>query len=454
MGAPGEGKSKFLEYHIRKDIKMGNGLCLLDPSEKGDTCHNILAYCAKINHKKVVLIDPDTLIKHKKIACLKLLKNYKDAEGKVTAIDKSSVEGVMEAVNTLFGVKDINTPRIRRYVRALLRRLAEHDLTIYETQNFAEYFDIKTHSIIGNDRDSRTLKSVFRSLYTFENYFLSSVGRLDVFWDEPLSLMLGADTGIDFVKMVREGWVILVNMSPYRLAETDAELLGILIISQLVQAVDKLVNNHWKGVYYLYMDEAAKFATKQIDTLLSYKRKSGLRLVIAHHYFKQFKDEMVLNSITNNARIKLMFNTPDPDDRMKMVKSLGYGGDIPPLIAAFNNQDLPKQSAILKKNKESPVRIRIPDVQPVPITQKEVDEYVAKLLNQPWYLSKEEIKTQINDRALRTNIKNAQLRKVDDRQTDHPPSLPAGILAREQQQSVSKSDEKPKKPQKKRTIKI
>lgn len=47
LGEPEQGKSKFLEYHIRKDIDMGNGLCLLDPSDKGDTCRKILAYCAQ-----------------------------------------------------------------------------------------------------------------------------------------------------------------------------------------------------------------------------------------------------------------------------------------------------------------------------------------------------------------------------------------------------------------------
>src|SRR5688500_7420679 len=58
IGAPGEGKSRFLEYNIRRDIDQGNGLCLLDPSDFGDTCYKVLRYCASKGHKKVVLIDP------------------------------------------------------------------------------------------------------------------------------------------------------------------------------------------------------------------------------------------------------------------------------------------------------------------------------------------------------------------------------------------------------------
>ena len=37
LSSSGEGKSKFLEYNIRKDIDAGNGLCLLAPSDFGST---------------------------------------------------------------------------------------------------------------------------------------------------------------------------------------------------------------------------------------------------------------------------------------------------------------------------------------------------------------------------------------------------------------------------------
>src|SRR5690242_18450654 len=57
LGAPGQGKSKFLELLIRQDIDRGYGCCLLDPN-RGDTVYSVLRYCAKIGHDKVLLIDP------------------------------------------------------------------------------------------------------------------------------------------------------------------------------------------------------------------------------------------------------------------------------------------------------------------------------------------------------------------------------------------------------------
>ncbi len=94
-----------------------------------------------------------------------------------------------------------------------------------------------------------------------------------------------------------------------------------------------------------------------------------------------------------------MFNTPSPDDRLEMVRDLGYGGDIPPLLASYANQDLPKQYAIIKKNKESPVRIKVPNVPDITeISDQQLKDYIKSLENQPWYFSEQEIKNQIDAR--------------------------------------------------------
>ncbi len=152
--------------------------------------------------------------------------------------------------------------------------------------------------------------------------------------------------------MISEGWTVLVNLFPGKfINQEEARLIGVMVISQIIQAADTLFEVDPRGVkkrdFYLYMDEAARFATSQIDTVLSYKRKVGIHLILAHHYFNQFENRKVLNSIKQGARIKVMFNTPSYDDRLEMIKDLGYGGDIPPLLASYANQNLPKQYAII-----------------------------------------------------------------------------------------------------------
>jgi hypothetical protein len=439
LGSSGEGKSKFLEYNIRKDIDQGNGLCLLDPSDFGSTAKNVLAYCAKIGHKKVLYIDPATIRNFQTVPTIKPLNPKRI---------KQSVEGVMEVGSILFGLKDTDTPRIKRYMTAMLRLLTKEKLTLYESIWFSNYEHGYWKHLLGFDQDSLTLKNAFKSQYAWEQFFGSTINRLDSFWQEPLSLMLGSDTGIDFVEMVRDGWVILVNLFPGTdITPNESRLLGVLIISQIIQAVDVLRANKWKGIYYLYMDEAGRFATPQIDNVLSYKRKSGLRLVIAHHYFNQFEDRRVLDSIKQNAKVKMMFNTPSHDDRLEMMKALGYGKDIPPNIASYANQDLPKQYAIIKKGKEPPVRIRIPDV---PDVNFDYTDYLNELLKNPIYKSVEQIKKEIDARKLSKNPQRTPPGKAHDRPATGSPPVSGSGAGKE----IPKGDEKPEVPPKKRRIKI
>ena len=406
IGQPRQGKSKLIEDNIRKDIDLGNGLCLLDPSDNGDTSKKILAYCALKGVEKVIYIDPEKCLKLNRIPTLQPLKPY--------PYINQSVDSVIEALNSVYGVaKQTDNPQIGRNLEALLTVLGNQNLTLNETKHFFAYRDWRDLPFLKDDEDSQIIKSAFRTAETFDKKFLYTAGRLNILRKEPISLMVGANTGIDFVKMISEGWVILVNLYPQKsFTINQARLLGILLISEIIHAIDVLFHAEPEGkikkVFYLYMDEAARFATPQIKNILDYKGKTGLRFIIAHHGFSQFKDRDVLESIKGGCRIKMMFNISNYRDRLEMVEDLGYGGDIPPILAAYANQNIPKQTMIIKKDKETPVRIRVPDVPDVKISKEKVDSYIEKILSNKWYLTKEKITDQINARSIRKDSKSSQ----------------------------------------------
>src|SRR5205085_10270618 len=62
IGSSGTGKSKFLEWLIRKDIREGHGFCLLD--WHGELYNNVLRYCAHLDvglyddFRKLILLNP------------------------------------------------------------------------------------------------------------------------------------------------------------------------------------------------------------------------------------------------------------------------------------------------------------------------------------------------------------------------------------------------------------
>lgn len=401
LGTTGEGKSKLIEHLIRGDILNGNGVCLLDPTDRGETCYNILRWCASQGFTKICLIDPHTIHSLNRISCLQPFHrkaSYKSA----------SIANIMDTIRILFQSKDASdTPRIQRYLTAMLGVLWEAEMTLHESLYFSDFYnptygkrrDYILDQCDDLDRHKVTIEDVFRNYTRWQQYFSSTINRLEPFFDSTLDLMLGADTGVDFIKMITEGWVILVNLySGLGIEPIHTRLLGTTVINELIFALDRLRNKGWRGVYYLYIDEAGRYANRNLADLLAYKRKSGLRVTVAHQYFKQFEDPQVLDAVKNLTKIKVMFNTPNHSDRLEMIKALGYGGDIPHELANYANQDLPAQTAIIKPPKQSPVRIKIADVPDVKMKQSVQDEFTLKLFTHEWNKSPREIRDQFEQR--------------------------------------------------------
>lgn len=450
LGTTGEGKSKFIEHLIREDIRRGNGVCLLDPTDRAETAYNILKFCIQEGHEKVCLIDPHT----KRITAIQPF-HYEHKE--------ATVANLMDTVRVLFQSKDAaETPKIQRYLSAIINVLHNAKMTLHEAIYFTEYkrSEWRRKQILEEsyqfDRHRLLLEEVFDSYFRFNAEVSSSVRRLEPFFDSRLDLMYSVP-GIDFAKMITDGWVILVNLYTGQGFEPiHSRLLGTTVINELIFALDRLKAHGWKGVYYLYVDEAGRYANRNLADLLAYKRKSGLRVCIAHQYFGQFDDKYILDAVKNLTKIKVMFNTPNHPDRLEMIKALGYGGDIPHEMATYANQNLPKQQAIIKIGKDSPKRIKIPVVDDIDI-KYDVNEF----LNNDWNYTVAEAREIINkrferpnDRSIQPDTESPEPRKVPDRETTEPTAIPKGIQERQQQQSVSEGDEKPKDTGKRKAIKI
>jgi DNA segregation ATPase FtsK/SpoIIIE-like protein len=448
LGTTGEGKSKFLEHLIREDIRRGNGVCLLDPTDRAETAYNILKFCIQEGHKKVCLIDPHT----DRITAIQPF-HYKNKQ--------ATVANLMDTIRVLFQSKDAaETPKIQRYLSAIINVLWNAKMTLHEALYFSEYkrSAFRRNEILEAshefDRHRMLLEEVFSTYFRFDKDVSSSVRRLEPFFDSRLDLMFSAP-GVDFAKMIAEGWVILVNLYTGQGFEPiHSRLLGTTVINEIIFALDRLKAHGWSGVYYLYVDEAGRYANRNLADLLAYKRKSGLRVCIAHQYFSQFDDKYILDAVKNLTKIKVMFNTPNHPDRLEMIKALGYGGDIPHEMATFANQNLPKQQAIIKVGKDSPKRIKIPDVPDIKLNFDPND-----FLQNEWNYTPQEVRKIINerftnDRSVPANPEGPKPRKVPNRKAAKSAVVPAGIRERKQQQSVPAGDEKPEGPRKRRPIKI
>src|SRR5262249_55516129 len=140
----------------------------------------------------------------------------------------------------------------------------------------------------------------------------STLRRLEPMFQDIISLALSIK-GLDFEKLVREQYIVLVNLGSFHLQSIHRKLIGTLLINGIDFAVDRMRGNGWKGVYYLYIDEAQQYATRKISDILELKRKNGLRLILAHHHMGQFEDKYIHDAILNLTKTKIAFQIPNPD---------------------------------------------------------------------------------------------------------------------------------------------
>jgi hypothetical protein len=226
IGTTGMGKSYFLLKMMADDIQQGNDFCFLDPSFNGNTMKMVLSYCQSIGFEKILIVDPHYRYQYKRITPLNPFYKYKGP----------SVAHIYDTIRVLFDMKNqAMYSFIDQYMPALLGVLWNAGLTLYESVYFSDYsnpyyrdrvLDILQRSAerskarkedggLGEefDADGINIRGAFKTLTTYEK-FGSTIRRLNVIYKHDiLGLMFGANERIEFTKLVKDGWIILVNLS-------------------------------------------------------------------------------------------------------------------------------------------------------------------------------------------------------------------------------------------------
>ena len=90
--------------------------------------------------------------------------------------------------------------------------------------------------------------------------------------------------------------IIIVNLSKGLVGETNANLLGSMLITKIYLAAmsraDVSQNIHKLPNFYFFVDEFQSFANESFADILSEARKYKLNLTIAHQYIEQMPEEV------------------------------------------------------------------------------------------------------------------------------------------------------------------
>ena len=403
LGAPGEGKSKFLEMMVSLDIdalisgKSKSGACFIDSSDNGNTMKKVLKYCAHRGFEKVLLIDPHNIQDFGYVVPINPI-SYK-------APSEAMQGHITDSIRVLWDSKFSEEAIITTYLPHVIDALHSSRTTLPDSEAFTiRELAGQRAKLLSGEHLGFTSKLFFQRVYTKERdwqEFQSTCRRLNPFFHSVMKLTLGSVVGVDFRKLITDGWIILVNLYKEGVfEERHQRLLGTLILNEIIQAMSRLRHHSpdYRIPYYVYVDEFGKYATKKIADMLYYSRQSGLRMNLAHQEFEQI-DKGVMSAVRSAAKSKVLFYVTNPDDRHQMVRMM-YGGDLSDRTVEFTLSQTKKQNAVIKINKGSPVLARIRDWPDAPVSNQQLKDFITKLYtsNPQLYRPKDEVWGEIENR--------------------------------------------------------
>jgi hypothetical protein len=112
-------------------------------------------------------------------------------------------------------------------------------------------------------------------------------------------------------EMMDQGKIFIINLSKGRIGESNANLLGGMLITKIYLAAlsradvpDRILKT--LPNFYLFVDEFQSFANESFADILSEARKYKLNLTIAHQYIEQMEEE-VRAAVFGNVGTMIVF---------------------------------------------------------------------------------------------------------------------------------------------------
>lgn len=332
-GSTGTGKSKFLEYLIRQDIKNWQtskcGLLLIDPH--GSLYDSLIEWMAPQPLSCPVV--PIDLRSNEWIVAYNMLRFRPGADAHVVATT------FIQAMAHVWGeAGTTDTPLFARWADNILRTLYDAKQTLVETQYLLDHLahdirralvkNVKSESVRMDWRNTEKL-----SPQEFEKEVGSTVNRLRRFLGtDMLRSMFGQlDVSLDMGKALDEGQIVLVNLAPkgLRVSEEDASLFATLLLNDVWSAAQMRGKGNHKP-FYVYIDEFQRNLTPSIAQGLDQARGFGLHLTLAHQYPNQLLNsgkhgKAIYDSVLVNARSKAVFQVEGEDNLKPLALSLFMG---------------------------------------------------------------------------------------------------------------------------------
>ena len=313
IGQTGTGKSALLANLATQDARMRQGFCLVDPH--GDLALEV-HQAAGESAIYWDVADPDCPYGYNPLTYVK------------AAYRPLIASGIIETLKLQWA--DAWGARMEHLLRfALLALLSTLKAT------FADIMPMFTDKSFRSRVVSRVTDTEVRRFWQGEfpnmNYKNAADGvapianKLGAFLVHPVVRKAVCDptTPLRFRRIMDEGGTLIVNLGKGRLGADIANILGGLIVSNVMHAAMSRQDQppELRTPFMLYADEFHSFTSTAFVGVLSEMRKYGLGLVIANQYTAQLREE-VLEAVFGNVGTVMSFRIGAHDAPM-IAKQLG-----------------------------------------------------------------------------------------------------------------------------------
>lgn len=291
IGKTGMGKSTLLENMAIQDIQNGEGMAFIDPH--GKTADLLLEYVPKERIKDVVYFAPfDTEypISFNVMEDVGVNKRHLVANGLMSAFKKIWV--------------DAWSARMEYILSNILLALLEYpDSTLVGVNRMLADKDYRK-KVVDNIKDPSVKSFWVDEFAKYGDRYMQEAGaaiqnKIGQFISNPLvrNIIGQPKSSFDIRKVMDEKKILIINLSKGRVGETNANLLGSMIITKIYLGALSRADaseTKLKGLppFYLYVDEFQSFANESFADILSEARKYKLSLTIAHQYIEQMSEEV------------------------------------------------------------------------------------------------------------------------------------------------------------------
>ncbi len=288
----GWGKSVFIGYLARQDVRNGDWVCVIDPH--WDLVEDVLSFVPKERAKDVVIFDPADDERPMGLNMLEVISE--NPEARKREMDRAAMDATEIFIKIFWD--EIFGPRIQHYFRNWCLTLMEDEEDggtlidvprLFVDDAFMKYKVSKVKNpVVKSFWEHEYANTWDREKQEMIPYFSSKFGPFIT--NTTIRNIIGQPkSAFNIREMMDNRKILLVNLSKGKVWALNAQLLWLIFVSKVNMAAMSRADQpeSERKDFYMYVDEFQNFATETFWEILSEARKYHLALIMAHQFIAQ-----------------------------------------------------------------------------------------------------------------------------------------------------------------------